>query len=58
MTVKLDAETVVELIKGYFQDNEFEPVCLKEGETFKFCFNFNCIEGVTFLLEELELPEE
>ena len=58
MTVKLDPERIVDLIKGYFQDNEFEPVYLEEGETFRFCFNFHCIEGVTFLVEETEIAEE
>ena len=58
MTVKMDAETVIELLKGYFQDNEFDPIYMEEGDTFNFNIKFKCIEGVMFILENLELPEE
>ena len=54
----MDAETVIELLKGYFQDNEFDPIYMEEGDTFNFNIKFKCIEGVMFILENLELPEE
>jgi len=50
MTVKIDEQMLIDLIKDYFQDNDMPPVELEEGDKFEFKFTINCIEGVLFVV--------
>ena len=58
MTVKIDEQRIIDLIKGYFQDNEFDPIYMEEGDTLSFILKLKCVEGVKFILTDIELPEE
>jgi len=58
MTVKIDEEMIVELIKGYFQDHKFEPFDMETGDMFNFNMTFKCVEGVKFILTDIQIPKE
>ena len=58
MTIKVDEELLIEQIKAYFREHEMPEVYLEEGDVFKFAFEIHCKGGVTFFLEELEIPKE
>lgn len=58
MTVKIDEHIIIDLIKGYFQDNDFEPFDMEVGDMFNFNMTFKCVEGVKFILMDIEIPRE
>jgi len=58
MTVKITEELLFDLIKDYFKDNDLPDINLEEGDVFNFTFGVHCIEGMTFVVYDIEVPVE
>ena len=57
MTVKIDEQILIDLIKAYFQDHDMPTVELEEGDRFDFKFTVNCIEGMIFVVQGIDISE-